>query len=103
MNRQHQQETLFFIGGGNFSNDLIKRGLIRMFSNKLARKFSWYGRKNNYPLHNLIVISTLKDAARKRFPNMSDSEFEKQTATWFRQATLRFSRETIDINPPPGI
>ncbi|CAG9818137.1 unnamed protein product [Phaedon cochleariae] len=96
-----QLETLFFIGGGICSNDIIKRGLMRIFSNKLAKKFSWFGRKNNYPLNNLIVISTLKDAARKRFPHLSDSEFEKHTAAWFRQAALRFKRETNNDDIPP--
>lgn len=34
------------------------------------------------------------DAARKRFAAMTDSDFEKFTSTWFRQAALRYKRET---------
>lgn len=46
--------------GGLTPKDNIRRGLQKLFEDKLATKCSWTGRKNNYELRNLKVIELLK-------------------------------------------
>ncbi|KAJ3655927.1 hypothetical protein Zmor_015034 [Zophobas morio] len=86
-------DNIFRLCGGNSTKENIKRGLRRIFDDKLARKCSWLGRKNNFQVSNLIIMDVLKNAVRKNFPLLTDKIFELTVSTWLRQANLRFTRK----------
>ncbi|KAK4881619.1 hypothetical protein RN001_004938 [Aquatica leii] len=59
---QKQLETVFNIYGGVSEKENIIRGLQKIFTDKLVKECSWLGRKNNYAVYNLKLISILKEA-----------------------------------------
>lgn len=54
------QETIFYLCGGSTQRDMTVRSLQKIFHNKLAKKCSWYGRKNNFEIGKLKLIESLK-------------------------------------------
>lgn len=98
---------------GGDVRESVRRGLAKIFSNKLARKCSYYGRKQNHPIKDLQCIKILKgnivnfsmflihkvkyllsEALRERFgSSFTDKDFENLVAQWLKQAELRYKRE----------
>ncbi|CAG9761334.1 unnamed protein product [Ceutorhynchus assimilis] len=95
---ERQNETALFLLGGSSYKELIRRGLKKIFTDKLATKCSWTGRKNNFPLHNLKILDVLKIATRKKFGSTTDAEFQAEVGLWFRQGKLRFERSLAAVN-----
>ncbi|CAG9763889.1 unnamed protein product [Ceutorhynchus assimilis] len=91
-NARCQNEAALFLLGGATPKELIRRGLKNIFSDKLAMKCSWTGRKNNFVLSQLKILDILKVAVRRKFGAFTDSEFQSELGLWFRQAKLRFDR-----------
>ncbi|KAF5269589.1 hypothetical protein FQR65_LT05927 [Abscondita terminalis] len=84
---------------------MIRRSLRKLFSDKLAIRCSWTGRKNNLPLNNLKIMEVIKIATRKKFGNLTDAEFQAEVGLWFRQGKLRFDRSVgvIDKHNQDGV
>ncbi|CAG9771466.1 unnamed protein product [Ceutorhynchus assimilis] len=95
---ERQNETALFLLGGSSYKELIRRGVKKIFTDKLATKCSWTGRKNNFPLHNLKILDVLKIATRKKFGSTTDAEFQAEVGLWFRQGKLRFERSLAAVN-----
>ncbi|KAF5271899.1 hypothetical protein FQR65_LT17527 [Abscondita terminalis] len=91
-NVRHQVESDVYLLGGSHKKEHIKRGLKTFFSDRLATKCSWTGRKSNFCLKDTIITEILKQGVRKRFPQLTDADFQLEVSAWFRQATLRLSR-----------
>ncbi|VEN57039.1 unnamed protein product [Callosobruchus maculatus] len=92
-NMQNQLNSVFTVCGGATCKENIIRGLKKIFRDKLAKKCSWLGRKNNYAVGNLKTMHILRVAVRKNFPSLRDKEFETTVANWLRQASLRYRRQ----------
>ncbi|CAH0559359.1 unnamed protein product [Brassicogethes aeneus] len=97
---ERQNETALYLLGGASYKEHIRRGLRKLFSDRLAIKCSWTGRKNNFPLQHLKILELLRTATRKKFGQLTDAEYQQEVALWFRQAQLRWDllkcfRETL--------
>jgi len=46
--------------GGSSAQDCVNAGLAKIFSNELAMKCSWYGKKGNIAVGNSSVINSLQ-------------------------------------------
>lgn len=66
---QVKSDLIFFIlfqfnmlryTGGSRERDCVYRCLEKIFTNYLAQFFSWTGKKNNFKLSSLKVMTTLK-------------------------------------------
>ncbi|XP_067208196.1 uncharacterized protein [Linepithema humile] len=88
-----QMETFFYLLGGASPRDEVKAGLEKIFSNRLAKKCSWLGRKGNFPINKLIVIDVLKNSTRRHFPYVTEKNFQDYVSVWFRHAVTRYERE----------
>uniref|UniRef100_A0A2S2PHG5 DUF4806 domain-containing protein n=1 Tax=Schizaphis graminum TaxID=13262 RepID=A0A2S2PHG5_SCHGA len=79
------------IGGLNAVN-FTKRVFARVFTNQLATQYSWTGFRNNNPLKQLQLIAIIKDVCLRTF-TVTDMEFESNVKNWFKNGSLRLSRE----------
>lgn len=52
---------IVLLSGGNSYQELIRRTLGRFFSDELATKCSWTGRKNNFALNELKIMNIFKN------------------------------------------
>ncbi|XP_060872093.1 uncharacterized protein LOC132946227 [Metopolophium dirhodum] len=79
------------IGGLNVHN-FTKRVFTRVFTNELATQYSWTGFRNNNPLKQLKLTTIIEDVCLKTF-KASELEFESSVKDWFKNGSLRQSRE----------
>ncbi|CAH0552046.1 unnamed protein product [Brassicogethes aeneus] len=87
---------LSLIGGYNKRN-CIKRCLALVWTNKLSQCCSWTGKNNNYKVKELKIMECLKAAAKVRFPDMTDREFEETVMEWFRHGKQRHLRDNVAV------
>ncbi|XP_026823901.1 uncharacterized protein LOC113561593 [Ooceraea biroi] len=79
--------------GGQGARDNIKRILERLFTNEVAIKCLWKGKKNNFRVNNLNLIIIMKEIILDTHPTVKEIEFETECADWLRFAKQRFDRE----------
>ncbi|XP_050057765.1 protein PF3D7_1417600-like [Aphis gossypii] len=82
---------------GTDVKNFVKRTAIRLFSNDLSSKCSWYGHKNNFKLQNLGIINIMKEISKHYFKN-TDIVFETNIKEWFRHGAQRVQRDNKNHN-----
>ncbi|CAG9825803.1 unnamed protein product [Phaedon cochleariae] len=71
--------------GGNSLYDFVRRCMGRLFTNNLAHNFSWLGRREKKPFHDLRVANLIMKAIIKA-KNVDTKEAERALAMWLRRA-----------------
>ncbi|KAL5236920.1 hypothetical protein ACI65C_004330 [Semiaphis heraclei] len=77
---------------GTDVKNFVKRTAIRLISNDLSSKCSWYGHKNNFKLQNLGIINIMKEISKHYFKN-TDIVFETNIKERFRHGAQRVQRD----------
>ncbi|CAG9820015.1 unnamed protein product [Phaedon cochleariae] len=74
--------------GGNSLYEFVRRCMGRLFTNNLAHNFSWLGRREKKPFHDLRVANLIMKAIIKA-KNVDTKEAERALAMWLRRARDR--------------
>ncbi|XP_025262208.1 uncharacterized protein LOC112637206 [Camponotus floridanus] len=87
-----QLEKMLFKRGGRDPSEFIRRILSKLFSNELAVRVSWLGRKQNKRLEGTIVARTIFAVIKLRYKNYDDRDIETKIIDWFRRANDRIPK-----------
>ncbi|KAE9544310.1 hypothetical protein AGLY_001489 [Aphis glycines] len=96
--KKFERQLSYYINqiGGTCVKNFVKRVFTKLFTNKLATKFSWTGFRQNQALQNLKIVNIIKDTAINTFQT-KESDFENHVKDWFRHALQRLKREEEKI------
>jgi len=80
------------IGGRNV-DDAVKRILYKTFSNKLAEKYNWEGRRGKEPLHKLELMKVIFRSILYNIPDSDQGKIQRRIMEWFRHSKARHQNE----------
>ncbi|XP_071574407.1 uncharacterized protein [Temnothorax nylanderi] len=80
------------IGGSNV-DDAVKRSLYKIFSNKLAGKYNWEGRRGKAPLHKLALMKLIFRSVLQNVPDSDQKKIQQRVMEWFRHSKARSENE----------
>ncbi|XP_070171336.1 uncharacterized protein [Polyergus mexicanus] len=92
---QHNTEIRVYIKsiGGTCVDDAVKRTLYKTFSNKLAEKYNWEGRRGKEPLHKLELIKVIFRSILHNIPDSDQGNIQRRVMEWFRHSKARHENE----------
>ncbi|XP_070167966.1 uncharacterized protein [Polyergus mexicanus] len=92
---QHNTEIRVYIKsiGGTCVDDTVKRTLYKTFSNKLAEKYNWEGRRGKEPLHKLELMKVIFRSIFHNIPDSDQGKIQRRVMEWFRHSKARHENE----------
>ncbi|KAM0727556.1 hypothetical protein ACS0PU_005805 [Formica fusca] len=92
---QHNTEIRAYIKsiGGTCVDDAVKRTLYKTFSNKLAEKYNWEGRRGKEPLHKLELIKVIFRSILHNIPDSDQGKIQRRVMEWFRHSKAGHENE----------
>ncbi|XP_071575507.1 uncharacterized protein [Temnothorax nylanderi] len=78
--------------GGHSPREHVRNILAKVFSNECAMKCSWKGRRQNFAVSKLLVITVMKDVILGHHV-VTEKDLDTISAEWFRFAKQRKNRE----------
>ncbi|XP_032670198.1 uncharacterized protein LOC116843681 [Odontomachus brunneus] len=80
------------IGGINV-DDAVKRALYKIFSNSLAERYNWEGRRGKEPLHNLEIMKVIFRSVLQNVVDSDQERIQRRIMEWFRHSKARHHNE----------
>ncbi|XP_067206975.1 uncharacterized protein [Linepithema humile] len=81
--------------GGTTATKHVNNILSAIFSDELARDYSWTGRKNTFAFQGMRMAKILIETVIKEYPNTTKNEIQKKIMVWFHHAGDRWKRKHI--------
>ncbi|XP_029155691.1 uncharacterized protein LOC114932125 [Nylanderia fulva] len=99
-NSQHNTEIRGYIKsiGGTSVDDAVKRTLYKVFSNKLAERYNWEGRRGKEPLQKLEVMKVIFRSILHNIPDSDQRKIQRRVMEWFRHSKARHENEEKRMN-----